>query len=99
MATRQITETVTCAYIADVLMLQSEMLRRLSRGEAMELAQLGAVMEEIGTLYLGLSEAIRHSAQHASHTAMSDPAPVGQASPWIDGVWRAKEHYGKLSQN
>lgn len=98
MAMRQITETVTCAYIADVLMLQSEMLRRLSREEAMELAQLGAVMEEIGTLYLGLSQAIRHSS-HASHAAMSDPALAGQASPWIDGVWRAKESYGKLSQN
>jgi hypothetical protein len=92
MATRKPTETITCAYITDVLTLQSEMLRRLSCTDSIKLAQIGEVMEEIGTLYLGLSKAIGHS-------AIDVPAAIERAFPLLDGVWKAREYSEKSTQD
>ena len=80
---------VTCAYITDILTLQSEMLRRLVRMNSLELSQIGEILGEIGSLYLGLSEAIQHSAINATTAAE-------MACPLIDDVWNEKACSGKL---
>jgi hypothetical protein len=61
MADRPIPQNVTAAYIADALVMQSELLRRLSRGGNLELAELGELMGDMGKFYLSISAAIRES--------------------------------------
>jgi hypothetical protein len=47
--------------IVDTLALQSEKLRRLSRGRSMSLLEAGELMDETGRLYLGIAIAIREA--------------------------------------
>jgi hypothetical protein len=92
MATRKLATTVTSAYIMDILTLQSEMLRRLVREDSMELSEIGKILEEIGSLYLALSEAIRRSAADATTGAQ-------RAYPLISDVWNATASLGKSRQD
>jgi hypothetical protein len=71
---------VTSAYITDMLVIQSAMLLRLSRMESVDIRQIGEVMEEIGSLYISLSDSIRD-------TAASRPA-----YPSSDNVWDGTKH-------
>lgn len=72
MADRPIPQNVTAAYIADALVLQSELLRRLSRGGNLELSELGALMGDMGKFYLSISVAISEAVT---------PAPDAPPSP------------------
>jgi hypothetical protein len=76
---------VTGAYVTDMLVIQSAMLLRLSRMDSIDIRQIGAVMGEIGSLYLSLSEMIRNP-------DVQGPATDAPAYPWIDGVWTETAH-------
>jgi hypothetical protein len=56
---RSLPEVVTTAYIADTLILQSEMLRRLARSGTLNARELSELMEEMGLHYLDISHALR----------------------------------------
>jgi hypothetical protein len=83
---------VTSAYIRDMLTIQSEMLRRLVREDSLELSEIGKILEEIGSLYLGLSEAIERSTIDATIGAP-------RACPLIDDVWNVTASLGKSRQD
>ena len=59
MPERGLPELVTTAYIADTLVLQSEMLRRLTRTGALNAHELSELMEEMGLHYLDISNALK----------------------------------------
>lgn len=61
MAERGLPEPVTTAYIADTLVLQSEMLRRLTRTGALSTRELSELMEEMGLHYLDISSALKQT--------------------------------------
>ena len=50
---------ITSTYLADAMAIQSEMLRRLARGGLVSMAEMAALMEDIGNRYLDIAETIR----------------------------------------
>ena len=50
---------ITSTYLADAMAIQSEMLRRLSRGGLISMGEMASLMEDIGNRYLDIAEAIR----------------------------------------
>lgn len=52
-------EAVNAAQIADILALETEMFRRLSRSGCLSLAETGELVEDIAKLYLQIAGEIR----------------------------------------
>ena len=62
---------IAADYVADIMAVQSEMLKRLSERAPLSLPEIGNLTEDIGNLYLNISDAIsrrlrRHDTQGAS---------------------------------
>lgn len=52
------TEKQAVRYIANLMAIHSEMLRRLAKHKSISLAQLGALAEDTGNLYIDIADRI-----------------------------------------